>query len=356
MALPNIFWPSSNVAASISGTIPIQGSVAITGGTIAVSTGTLASVANVGTLSNVAGGTIAVSTGTLASVANVGTVSNVAGGTVAVSSVATVGTVANVAGGTITVIGTHAVVSGILQVSGTVSGTGVIGGSLALAGYGMVSCHVRISNTATVTFEASNDGADWRSVAMGFVGGAGAPTTVASSTSIYYRPADFKFFRVNCTSYTNGSIGLDAVASFGHTSDPGLRTVAISSVNNVVVNSGTITIGGGTIGTLASVGGTVTTSEIGASAGALTAVTGSTAAHVTVLAANANRRGACIYNNTTLNFFVSMGTTAGTGDASYTVKMTPGSYYEFPGPKIFTGSVTAIASGTGGTISVTEFS
>lgn len=258
MPQPNIFWPSSNISANISGTIPVQGSVAITFGTVAISTGTLATITSV---SNVAAGSIAVTAGTVTVsgtvVAGGGTISNVAGGTIAVST----GTIASI--------------------------TNVAAGSIAVT-----------AGTVTVTGTVVNAGGTVANIAGG---------TIAVSTG------------------------------------------TIASVTNVV--GGTIAVSTGTIATL---NGTVATQDVRPSAGALTAVTGSTAAHVTVLAANANRKGATVYNNTAINFFMSLGTTAGTGDASYTVKLTPGSYYEFPFPT-FTGSVTAIASATGGTISVTEF-
>lgn len=259
MAQPNVFWPSGNITTTISGTIPVH----VTGGTLAISTGTIASV------TNIVGGTIAIQTGTLASI------TNIAGGSIAV----TAGTVV------------------IPPVSGTVQ---VSGGTVAV-GVGTVTV------TGTVLANLGTG-------------------TVAISTG-------------TIASITNVAGGTIAVS-----------TGTLASITNLA--AGTIAV---STGTIATVGGTVATQDVRPTVGALTAVTGSTAAHVTLLAANANRKGACVYNNTVINFFMSLGTTAGTGDAAYTVKLTPGSYYEFPFPA-FTGSVTAIASGTGGTISVTEFS
>ena len=63
--------------------------------------------------------------------------------------------------------------------------------------------------------------------------------------------------------------------------------------------------------------GTVTNANVSASA-----------ASTTLLAANAARVGATIWNDSAAYLYVKMGTTAATTDA--VVKMSPGSYYEVP--------------------------
>ena len=77
-----------------------------------------------------------------------------------------------------------------------------------------------------------------------------------------------------------------------------------------------------------------TTSGPGGSATATVTRVAVNAANVTLLAANANRRGATIFNNSPggANLFAKFGTTAniGAGTESYTVKIANGGYYEVP--------------------------
>lgn len=76
---------------------------------------------------------------------------------------------------------------------------------------------------------------------------------------------------------------------------------------------------------------------------------------VTLLAANANRRGAFIFNDATNRLLlVKLGSGASVTD--FSVKMLPGSVFELPIP-VYTGLVTGIWSGSGsGTAQVTELS
>lgn len=70
----------------------------------------------------------------------------------------------------------------------------------------------------------------------------------------------------------------------------------------------------------------------------------------TVLAANSARKGATVYNSSTLaNAFLSLGGSATL--SSFTVKLVPGAYYELP--YAFVGSVTAIGDAAG-TLTVSE--
>jgi hypothetical protein len=80
---------------------------------------------------------------------------------------------------------------------------------------------------------------------------------------------------------------------------------------------------------------------------ATTAVTSvaSSAASVTLLASNASRRGATIYNDGNFNLFVKLGTTASL--TSFTVRLGNGSYYEVPFG--YTGRIDGIWSGANAT-------
>lgn len=77
-----------------------------------------------------------------------------------------------------------------------------------------------------------------------------------------------------------------------------------------------------------------TTTGPGGSSTATVTRVATNVASVQLLAANANRRGATIHNNTLLvsNLFVKLGTTAaiGAGAESFTVRLAPMAYYEVP--------------------------
>lgn len=75
-------------------------------------------------------------------------------------------------------------------------------------------------------------------------------------------------------------------------------------------------------------------------------------ASVTLLASNANRKGATFYNNTTVSLFLKEG--PGASSTDFTVRLTPGALYELAFP-VYTGIVTGIWSAAGGgTAQVTE--
>jgi hypothetical protein len=85
-----------------------------------------------------------------------------------------------------------------------------------------------------------------------------------------------------------------------------------------------------------------------------TSVTSSVAASLTnvnVLASNANRLGATVYNESSAGFlYLKLGAVAGTTD--YTIRMLPLSYYEVPFG--YTGQIDALWSQTGGAARIDE--
>lgn len=91
-----------------------------------------------------------------------------------------------------------------------------------------------------------------------------------------------------------------------------------------------------------------------ASAAALTNVANS-ATSVTVLASNANRKGALFFNDDTAvtgaSLYLKFGATAST--TSFTKKLAPQEYYELPEP-VYTGIIDGIASAATGSCRVTE--
>ncbi len=103
------------------------------------------------------------------------------------------------------------------------------------------------------------------------------------------------------------------------------------------------------VGTLTVVGETVTRPATSV----VTAVAQSTSS-VMLAAANADRRGLCIYNNSNRVVFVCLNTGPATL-TNWSVRLGRNDYYELPFP-VYTGDVTAIwGSGSGGFARVTEF-
>ena len=101
---------------------------------------------------------------------------------------------------------------------------------------------------------------------------------------------------------------------------------------------------------LASDQSNVPTKEVRSSTSAVTSVAGS-ATNVTLLAANANRLGFSVYNDSTSTLYLKAGATATT--SSYSVKIPKDGYYE--DPYNYTGRVDAIWSSAAGAALVTEY-
>lgn len=77
----------------------------------------------------------------------------------------------------------------------------------------------------------------------------------------------------------------------------------------------------------------------------------SSATNVTLFAANANRRMAAIFNDSTAILYAKFGATATA--SSYTIKMAAGAYYEFPFP-MYVGIVDGIWASANGAARCTE--
>lgn len=74
------------------------------------------------------------------------------------------------------------------------------------------------------------------------------------------------------------------------------------------------------------------------------------ASNVSLLAANSNRKGATIWNNSTATLFVELGSPA--GSATYTAKLLPDGYFEIPFG--YTGPISGIWSAVNGNAMVRE--
>lgn len=104
-------------------------------------------------------------------------------------------------------------------------------------------------------------------------------------------------------------------------------------------------------GSTTAVTGTVATKETQPATSAVTSVANSVT-NVTLLASNANRRMATIYNDdTAAALYVKLGATAST--SSFTIKIAAGGYFELPLP-CYTGIIDGIASVATGSARLTE--
>lgn len=96
----------------------------------------------------------------------------------------------------------------------------------------------------------------------------------------------------------------------------------------------------------------VIASPVAGTSAAVTSV-GASATSVPLLAANAARRGAFIYNDSTVALNVKMGATASA--TSFTVKLLAGGYWEMPTvPYVYTGTIDGIWDSATGSARITE--
>ncbi len=128
------------------------------------------------------------------------------------------------------------------------------------------------------------------------------------------------------------------------------QRAAISSAGAVSENmaqiaGNTISSGVGTSGS-----GVQRVIEANCSTGTVTSVGGS-ASSVSLLASNANRRGASVFNDSTAYLYLKLGSTAST--SSFTVRIDPYGYYEIPQP-VYTGAIDGIWASATGSARITE--
>ena len=124
----------------------------------------------------------------------------------------------------------------------------------------------------------------------------------------------------------------------------GVDTLLLDSSGRPTVNiNGTVPV---------SVAATVGTKETRAATSAVTSVA-DTASSTTLLASNAARLAAAVFNDSTVALYLKLGAAAST--SSFTVKLQPDGYYEVPGH--YTGEIAGIwASDASGSARITELS
>ena len=150
--------------------------------------------------------------------------------------------------------------------------------------------------------------------------------------------------RVTIASDSTGQVAVASIAA---------GTNNIGDVDVLTVPAPLSTTGNGTAATALRVAlasdSTGIVKETRAATGTTTSVA-SSATNVTLLASNANRLGATIFNDSTQNLFVKFGATA--SSSSFAVKMTPGTYYEVPFN--YTGIIDGIWASANGNARITE--
>jgi hypothetical protein len=137
----------------------------------------------------------------------------------------------------------------------------------------------------------------------------------------------------------NASIAV--TGTFWQATQPVSGTVTANAGSGTFTISGTVTANAGT--------GTFATKETRSSTPNSSFVNSNTSS-ILILASNANRLGATLYNDSTQVAYVKLGVTAST--TSYTIQMLPNSYYEVPFN--YTGEIDAIWPVANGAMRYTE--
>lgn len=203
---------------------------------------------------------------------------------------------------------------------------------------------VTVTGAAASTFNNQSVGSD-AAAALAFDTQVGGKTTTAAPT------------------YTTGNLDVLSLTTLG-----GLRIDGVYAVGTANATAADVTNSGGYVTTAAPtyttgqlnplsldtagnlrVTGFVTTNK--ASTSAITSVAGSTA-NTTILAANANRIFASIYNGTNKNMYILLSASAAS-TSNYSILLITGSYWEVPND--WTGGIQAVwANGVSGNALVTE--
>lgn len=232
--------------------------------------------------------------------------------------------------------------------------------STDVSAYSLATVQISNTFTGTLTFQGSNDNTNFVSLLTQVITSATAtPTSTINTTGIVKVPITFRYLRVRMTAYTSGTA--DATAIYSSMNAP---SMSMQNGNLVTVNGATLLAGNGVTGTgslrvtLASDTSTNTNpllvTEQKTSTSTLSNVS-SSASNVTVLASNAARKGAMIYNDSTAVLYLKLGTTAST--TSFTVALVAGAYYELPAtPALYTGIIDGIWAAANGSARVTELS
>lgn len=162
---------------------------------------------------------------------------------------------------------------------------------------------------------------------------------------------------VSLTSTTvTGTVAISAASlplPTGASTEATLSTLNGKVPANLTVTSTRLLVDGSGVTQPVSIAATVTTAEVRSSSSAITSVGGS-ASSVSILASNASRKGAAVYNDSTAVLYLKLGATAST--TSYTVQLVAGAYYELPTTSVYTGAIDGIWASATGNARITELS
>jgi predicted NUDIX family NTP pyrophosphohydrolase len=140
-----------------------------------------------------------------------------------------------------------------------------------------------------------------------------------------------------------GELQVDVVSSALPTGAASETTLSAINTKTATLVSGRVPVDGSAV--------TQPVQETGVSSATLSNVAGN-ASSVQLLASNSARRMVTIHNDSTAILYVKFGTTASA--TSYTVKIPPDGFYEFPTP-MYTGRVDGIWSAANGAARITEY-
>lgn len=206
----------TTVANITNGTIRVTaGTEVITSGSIAVTAGTVqATLASPGTITS---GTVSINAGTVqATLASPGTITSgsivVTAGTTKISDGTNIVNVANIGTGSLGTASQSAIlVAGAFrEITGAGTATGSVIGPVDVSNYKSVSVHSLNSFSASIEFQVSNNNSTWERLALvdtsspiNISTGNGGGEEMKSGNLQAAR-----YFRVQCTSYSSGTINL----------------------------------------------------------------------------------------------------------------------------------------------------
>jgi len=234
----------------------------------------------------------------------------------------------------LTTVATDEIASAHYQYVKLVNGTS--GNNEAIPGDATNGLLVDISNSSLATTNALASQVDGHSVSIG----ATDDSEAAGNGSVI---AILKRIRTLLSSTLTVTIsGIVSVAQSG--------TWILGANSGVDIGDVTINNGNGASAVNIQDGGNSITVDFSKPSVSTTSSVVSSATNVTLLASNANRLGATIYNDSTQILYVKLGTTA--SSSSYTVQMDTNSYYEVPFG--YTGNIDGIWTSANGNARIDE--
>lgn len=266
-----------------------------------------------------------------------------------------------------------------VEYTASITGTGVVIGPLDVRGFSSWGFQL-IGSTNQAVIEFSNDNTNWVAAAAvnhnaSFPGYITTGALQASATSLWTGSVEGRYLRVRCSAYvsststatleltaarwitptsvynySNSALSVTASAALPvDTEMPAAAALSDSIANPTAPMVGAANMWWDTTWKRASIANPLPVRAV-ATASAVTSVSAS-ATSVDLLALNAARRGATVFNDSAALLYLKLGTAAST--TSYTVQVPAGGYFELPAPT-YTGIVAGIWASATGSARVTE--